>query len=79
MRSLKKNRLVNPVGEGEGETNRESSIETYTLPYVKQIASASSMYDARHPKPGLCDNLKGCRGGGDSGWRDTCMPMSDSC
>ena len=36
MRSLKKNRLVNPVREGEGETNRESSIETYTLPYIKQ-------------------------------------------
>ena len=29
-------RLADPVGEGEGGTNWESSIETYTLPYVKQ-------------------------------------------
>ena len=28
------NRIVDPVGEGEGETNWECSIETYTLPYV---------------------------------------------
>ena len=29
------NRLVDPVGEGEGGTNGESSVETCTLPYVK--------------------------------------------
>ena len=29
------NRLVDPVGEGEGGTNGESSMETFTLPYVK--------------------------------------------
>ena len=29
------NRLMDMVGEGEVKTNRESSIETYTLPYVK--------------------------------------------
>ena len=28
-------RLVDTMEEGEGETNRESSMETYTLPYVK--------------------------------------------
>ena len=32
------NRLVDIVWEGEGGTNWESSTETYTLPYVKQIA-----------------------------------------
>ena len=41
MRSLKKNRLVNPVGEGEGETNCVGSVETYTLPYVKQMAGGN--------------------------------------
>ena len=28
-------RLVDTVGEGEGGTNRESSMETYTLPHVE--------------------------------------------
>ena len=28
------NRLVDTVWEGDGGTNRESSMETYTLPYV---------------------------------------------
>ena len=32
------NRIVDTVQEGEGGMNRESSIETYTLPCVKQIA-----------------------------------------
>ena len=32
------NRPVDTVGEGEGGMNWESSIETYTLLYVKQIA-----------------------------------------
>ena len=30
---------------GEGEANWESSMETYTLPYVKQIASGKLLYD----------------------------------
>ena len=29
-----KNRLVDTMGEGEGETDWESSIETYMLPYI---------------------------------------------
>lgn len=29
------NRLVDTVGEGEGGTNRESSVGTCTLPYIK--------------------------------------------
>ena len=29
-------KTVDTVGEGEGGMNEESSMETYTLPYVKQ-------------------------------------------
>ena len=36
---------MEPVGEGEFWTNRETSIETYILPYVKQITSGSLMHD----------------------------------
>ena len=32
-------RLVDTEGEGQGGTNGENSTETYTLPYVIQIAS----------------------------------------
>ena len=42
----------------------ENSIETYTLPYVKQIASGSLLYDSGHPKLVLCDNLEGWAGEG---------------
>ena len=37
----------------------ENSIETYTLPYVKQMTSVSSIHEAGHPKPVLWDNLEG--------------------
>ena len=37
----------------------ENSIETYALPYVKQITSASLMYEAGLPKSLVCDNLEG--------------------
>ena len=30
--------------EGEGETNGESRMEVYTLPYGKQIASGNLLY-----------------------------------
>ena len=39
-----KNRLLDSVGEGEGGMIWENSIETYILPYVKQIASLGSMH-----------------------------------
>ena len=39
-------RLVDPVGEGEGGKNGESSMETYTLPYVKLIARENLLYDS---------------------------------
>ena len=31
--------------EGEGEVNGGSSMQAYTLPYVKQIASGNLLYD----------------------------------
>ena len=36
-----KYRLLDSVGEGKGETIWENSIETYILPYVKEITSPS--------------------------------------
>ena len=38
--------------EGEGETNGESSMETYILPYVKEIANGSLLYDSGNLKQG---------------------------
>ena len=45
-----KERLLDYVGEGKGEMICENSIETCILPYVKQMASASSMHEAGHSK-----------------------------
>ena len=54
-----KNRLLDSAGEGMGGMILEKSIDTCTLPYVKQMASASLMHEAGHPKPGLWDNPEG--------------------
>ena len=51
-----KNRLLDSAGEGKGGMIRENSIETCTLPYVKQMASAGLMHEAGHPKLMLWDN-----------------------
>ena len=40
-----KNRLLDSVGEGKGETIWENSIETCILSYVKQITSPGSMHE----------------------------------
>ena len=40
---------------------------TYTLPYVKQMTSENSMYEAGHPKLVLCDNPEGWDGVGGGG------------
>ena len=46
------------AGEGWGKErvgpveNRESSVETCTLPYVKQTASGNSLYDSGNSNPG---------------------------
>ena len=53
-----KNRLLDSV-EGEGGMIWEKSTETYVLPYVKQVTSASLMHKAEHPKPVLWDNPEG--------------------
>ena len=50
--------------EGEGGTNGESSIETYTLPYVEYIASGNLLYNAGNSNPVLCDNQEGWDGMG---------------
>ena len=52
-----KNRLRFTVGKGEGGMTWESSIETYTLPYIKYIASGNLLYDAENSKQVLCNNL----------------------
>ena len=54
-----KNRLLDSVGEGEGGMIWENSIETCTLPYVKQMTRVSSMHEAGHPKLVLWDNPEG--------------------
>ena len=40
------NRLRHTVWEGKGRINLERSVETYTLPYLKQIASENLLCDA---------------------------------
>ena len=40
------NRPLDTVGEGEGGMNRESSMETHTLPYLNYIASGDLLYDS---------------------------------
>ena len=71
-----KNRLLDSVGGGEGGMIWGNSTETYTLPYVKQMTSASLMHEAGHPKLVPCDNPEGgggeggaVGGSGCSGWR----------
>ena len=69
--------------EGESGMIWQSSIETYTLPYVKQIVSGNFLCDPGNPKPTLYDNLEGWDVGG--GGRevqeggDIYIPMADSC
>ena len=68
-------------GSKKGGMIWENSTETYRLPYVKEIASGTLMYDTGNPKLVLCDNLEGW--GGEGGGRgvqeggDTCMPKAD--
>ena len=48
--------LLDSVGEDEDGMIWENSIETGTLPLVKQMTGASLMHEAGHPKPVLWDN-----------------------
>ena len=61
------NTLFNSAKEGEGGMICENSSETYTLPHVKQMTSASSMHEAGHSRPLLWDNQQEWGGEG-SGW-----------
>ena len=57
------------------------SIETHTLPNVKQIASGSLMYHTGNPKPVHCDN-RWDREGGERGAQkgaDICIRHVDLC
>ena len=66
-----KNRLLDSVGEGESGMIWKNSIETYILPYVKQITSPSSMHGTGHSKPVHLDNPEGWdREGGGRGFGD---------
>ena len=46
------------MGEGEGGMIGENSNDTHTLPYIKQMTSASSMREAGHPKLVLSVNVE---------------------
>ena len=63
--------------------NWDSGIETYTLPYVKQIASGNLLYDTGSSNPVLCENPVGQDGvGGGKEFQEgvgICIPMADSC
>ena len=56
------NRHLDTLGEGKGGMIWENGIETYTLPYLKQIVSwsliysGSLIYDTGNPKLVLCDS-----------------------
>jgi len=39
--------------EGEGSTNEASSMEIYTLPYVKQIANGDLLYNSGNSNQAL--------------------------
>ena len=60
-----KNKLLDMVGEGESGMIWENSIETYTLPCVKEIANVSLLYDAGNTKLVFCDHREGWEGQGD--------------
>ena len=53
-----KEQLLDSV-EGKGGMIWENTIKTYSLPYVKQMTSASLVHKAGHPKPVLWDNPEG--------------------
>ena len=66
-----KSRLLDSVGEGEGGTTWENSIETCILSYAKEIIKASVMNEAGHSKLVLWDNPE--KWGGEGVWRGFSM------
>ena len=77
------NGLVDTVGEGEGGTNSKSSIETYILPCVKQIASGNMLYVTGSSNWVLWDCLERRDGVGSEKevkeGEEIHVPMADSC
>ena len=76
------NRLLDSVGEGEGEMIRENSIETCISAYVKQMTSPSLIHETGHSKPAHWDKPEGWDGEGGgrgSGTRGTWTPVADPC
>ena len=50
-RSRHREQAYGHSGARRGGTNGETSMETYTLPYVKYIASGNLLYDAGRSNP----------------------------
>ena len=76
------NRILDSVGEGEGEMFREDSIETCTLSRVKQITSPGWMHETstRAWCPGKTPRDQVEREVGEGiGMGNTCISMADSC
>ena len=76
------NRLLDPVGEGEGGMFQENSIKTCILSMVKQISSPGGMHETSAQ---TCCTGKTQRNwverevGGGIGMGNTCKSMADSC
>ena len=78
------NRLLDTGREGDGGTNWESSIETYTLPYVKLDSQGEFAVWCRELKPCAHWQPRGWEGVGRGGREvqdggDICIPVADSC
>ena len=71
------------IEEGEGGTNGESNMETYTLPYVKQTANGHLLYGSGNSNQGSVTTQSGWKGvGGEREAQergDICVPMTNSC
>ena len=76
------NRLLDSVGEGEGEMFRENTIETCILSRVKQIISPGWMHETSAwtwcTGKTQRDRVEREVGGG-IGMGNTCKSMADSC
>ena len=71
------------MGEGrKSEVNGKSSMEAYTLPYVKWAANGNLLFDSRNTNLGSVNKLEGWErvGGGrevqEGG--DICTPLANS-
>ena len=75
------NRILDSVGEGEGEMFRENSIETCILSRVKQITSPGWMHETS-AQAWCTGKTQGNRVerevGGGIGMGNTCKSMADS-